>query len=30
MMTVLGIVIFFVGILLSVAWHELGHFTTAK
>jgi membrane-associated protease RseP (regulator of RpoE activity) len=30
MMTVLGIVIFFVGILFSVAWHELGHFTTAK
>jgi membrane-associated protease RseP (regulator of RpoE activity) len=30
MMTVLGIVIFFAGILLSVAWHELGHFTTAK
>jgi membrane-associated protease RseP (regulator of RpoE activity) len=30
MMTVLGIVIFFVGILASVAWHELGHFTTAR
>jgi membrane-associated protease RseP (regulator of RpoE activity) len=30
MMTVLGIVIFFVGILFSVAWHELGHYTTAK
>ena len=30
MMTVLGIVIFFLGILFSVAWHELGHFTTAK
>ncbi len=30
MMTVLGIVIFFVGILFSVAWHELGHFTTAR
>ena len=30
MMTVLGIVIFFVGILFSVAWHELGHFATAK
>jgi membrane-associated protease RseP (regulator of RpoE activity) len=30
MMTVIGIVIFFVGILLSVAWHELGHFTTAR
>ena len=30
MMTVIGIVIFFVGILLSVAWHELGHFTAAK
>jgi membrane-associated protease RseP (regulator of RpoE activity) len=30
MMTVLGIVIFFLGILFSVAWHELGHYTTAK
>jgi membrane-associated protease RseP (regulator of RpoE activity) len=30
MMTVLGIVIFFVGILISIAWHELGHFATAK
>ncbi|TCK25399.1 M50 family metallopeptidase [Pseudonocardia endophytica] len=30
MMTVLGIAIFFVGLLLSVAWHELGHFTTAR
>jgi membrane-associated protease RseP (regulator of RpoE activity) len=30
MMTVIGIVIFFLGILFSVAWHELGHFTTAK
>lgn len=30
LMTILGIVIFFIGILLSVAWHELGHFTTAR
>jgi membrane-associated protease RseP (regulator of RpoE activity) len=30
MMTVLGIVIFFLGILFSVAWHELGHFATAR
>ncbi|WP_219413278.1 M50 family metallopeptidase [Pseudonocardia nigra] len=30
MMTVLGILIFFVGILFSVAWHELGHFATAR
>ena len=30
MMTVLGIVIFFAGILFSVAWHELGHFSTAR
>lgn len=30
MMTALGIVLFFVGILFSIAWHELGHFTTAK
>ncbi|WP_281689467.1 M50 family metallopeptidase [Pseudonocardia thermophila] len=29
-MTVLGIVLFFVGILLSVAWHELGHLVAAK
>ena len=30
MMTVLGIVLFFLGILFSIAWHELGHFTTAR
>lgn len=30
MMTVLGIVLFFLGILFSVFWHELGHFSTAK
>ena len=30
MMTVLGIAIFFVGLLASVAWHEFGHFTTAR
>jgi membrane-associated protease RseP (regulator of RpoE activity) len=30
MMTVVGVVLFFLGILLSVAWHELGHFTTAR
>jgi membrane-associated protease RseP (regulator of RpoE activity) len=30
MMTVLGILIFFVGILFSVAWHELGHFAAAR
>ncbi|MGI5129020.1 M50 family metallopeptidase [Pseudonocardia sp. CA-107938] len=30
MMTVLGIVLFFLGILLSVAWHELGHLLAAK
>lgn len=30
MMFVLGILIFFVGILISVAWHELGHFVTAR
>ena len=30
MMTVLGIVLFFLGILISIAWHELGHFTTAR
>ncbi len=30
MMFVLGIVIFFIGVLFSVAWHELGHFVTAR
>ncbi len=30
MMTALGIILFFLGILFSVFWHELGHFTTAK
>jgi membrane-associated protease RseP (regulator of RpoE activity) len=30
MMTVIGIVIFFAGVLFSIAWHELGHFTTAR
>ncbi|MEV8534238.1 site-2 protease family protein [Streptomyces sp. NPDC051211] len=29
-MTVLGIVIFVVGLLVSIAWHELGHLSTAK
>lgn len=29
-MTVLGIVVFFVGLLVSIAWHELGHLSTAK
>ncbi|MET0187856.1 MAG: site-2 protease family protein [Pseudonocardia sediminis] len=29
-MTILGIVIFFAGILISIAWHELGHFVTAR
>jgi membrane-associated protease RseP (regulator of RpoE activity) len=28
--TIVGIVVFFLGILFSVAWHELGHYTTAK
>ncbi|ANY08290.1 M50 family metallopeptidase [Pseudonocardia sp. HH130630-07] len=28
--TIVGIVIFFFGLLLSIAWHELGHFTTAR
>jgi membrane-associated protease RseP (regulator of RpoE activity) len=30
MMTALGIVLFFLGILISIAWHELGHFITAR
>ena len=29
-MTVLGIVVFAVGLLFSIAWHELGHLSTAK
>ncbi|NGO71415.1 M50 family metallopeptidase [Streptomyces boncukensis] len=29
-MTILGIVVFVVGLLFSIAWHELGHFSTAK
>lgn len=28
--TVVGIAIFFFGLLLSIAWHELGHFATAR
>ncbi|MBT2529213.1 MULTISPECIES: RIP metalloprotease [Streptomyces] len=30
LLTVLGIVIFFAGLLISIAWHELGHLSTAK
>ncbi|KRV51029.1 zinc metalloprotease [Wenjunlia vitaminophila] len=30
LMTVLGIVVFFLGLLFSIAWHELGHLSTAK
>lgn len=30
LMTVLGIVIFVLGLLFSIAWHELGHLTWAK
>ncbi|MGP3688781.1 M50 family metallopeptidase [Streptomyces sp. IBSNAI002] len=30
LMTVLGVVIFAVGLLVSIAWHELGHLSTAK
>lgn len=30
MLVVLGILIFFLGLLFSIAWHELGHLTTAK
>jgi len=29
-MTVLGIVVFAVGLMISIAWHELGHLSTAK
>lgn len=28
--TIVGIAIFFFGLLLSIAWHELGHFATAR
>lgn len=30
LMTVLGIVVFALGLLVSIAWHELGHMTWAK
>ncbi|AEW96845.1 MULTISPECIES: M50 family metallopeptidase [Streptomycetaceae] len=30
LMTVLGIVVFAIGLLISIAWHELGHLSTAK
>ncbi|MEN8656051.1 site-2 protease family protein [Streptomyces sp. 21So2-11] len=30
LLTVLGIVIFFAGLLFSIGWHELGHLSTAK
>lgn len=30
LLTVLGIVLFGVGLLISIAWHELGHLSTAK
>lgn len=30
LMTVLGVAIFAVGLLFSIAWHELGHLSTAK
>ncbi|MCX6466622.1 MAG: site-2 protease family protein [Pseudonocardiales bacterium] len=30
MMFVIGVLIFFIGVLFSVFWHELGHFTTAR
>ncbi|WP_327353086.1 M50 family metallopeptidase [Streptomyces sp. NBC_01304] len=30
LMTILGIVIFVIGLLFSIAWHELGHLSTAK
>ena len=29
-MTIVGITLFFLGILFSIAWHELGHYTTAR
>lgn len=30
MLVVIGIVVFFLGLLFSIAWHELGHMLTAK
>ncbi|KAF4411134.1 MULTISPECIES: RIP metalloprotease [Streptomyces] len=30
LMTVLGIAVFVIGLLFSIAWHELGHLSTAK
>ncbi|WP_431037178.1 M50 family metallopeptidase [Streptomyces sp. P6-2-1] len=30
LMTILGIVVFVIGLLFSIAWHELGHLSTAK
>lgn len=30
LMTIIGIVVFAVGLLFSIAWHELGHLSTAK
>lgn len=30
LLTVLGILVFVVGLLFSIAWHELGHLSTAK
>jgi membrane-associated protease RseP (regulator of RpoE activity) len=30
MLVVLGFVVFFGGLLVSIAWHELGHLVTAK
>ena len=30
LMMILGIVVFAVGLLFSIAWHELGHLSTAK
>lgn len=30
LMMILGIVVFAIGLLVSIAWHELGHLSTAK
>lgn len=30
LMTILGVVVFVIGLLFSIAWHELGHLSTAK
>lgn len=30
LLTAIGVVVFVIGLLFSIAWHELGHLSTAK